>query len=111
MASIFYDRGRKKWFAQAQVDGQRFGKRFEDKHSAKRWGDELEFDLKRALKIKNPAAHLYTMEKGRLPNENQFAAVTAEYIQKRALRFTILPRKRHFDVQRHTKAPRASQAV
>ncbi len=82
MASIFYDRGRKKWFAQVQVDGQRFGKRFEDKHSAKRWGDELEFDLKRALKIKNPAA-----------------------------RFTILPRKRYFDVQRHTKAPRASQAV
>jgi len=87
MASIFYDRGRKKWFAQVQVDGQRFGKRFEDKHSAKRWGDELEFDLKRALQIKNPAAHLYAMENGRLPNENQFAAVTAEYIEKRALRF------------------------
>ena len=70
-----------------QVDGQRFGKRFEDKCAARRWADELEFDLKRALQIKNPAAHLYAMEKGRLPHDNQFAAVTAEYIQKRALRF------------------------
>lgn len=87
MPSIFFDKSRRKWFAQVQVDGQRFGKRFEDKGTAKRWADELEFDLKRALQIKNPAAHLYAMQDGRLPHDNQFAAVTAEYIQKRALRF------------------------
>ena len=87
MASVFYDRGRKKWFAQVQVEGQRFGKRFTDKHQAKRWADELEFDLKRALKIKNPAAHLYAIENGRLPADNQFAAVMNEYIEKRAMRY------------------------
>ncbi len=70
-----------------QVDGARFGKRFEEKHAAKRWADELEFDLKRALKKRNPAAHLYAMENGRLPHDNQFAAVTHEYIQRRALRY------------------------
>ena len=64
-----------------------FGKRFTDKHTARRWADELEFDLNRALKMKNPAAHLYAMENGRLPADNQFAAVTHEYIQRRVLRY------------------------
>ena len=53
MPSIFFDKSRRKWFAQVQVDGQRFGKRFEDKGTAKRWVDELEFDLKRALRFKS----------------------------------------------------------
>ena len=87
MPSVFFDKSRKKWFAQVQVDGQRFGKRFTDKHAARRWADELEFDLKRALQKKNPVAHLYAMENGRLPLENQFAAVTFEYIQRRVLRY------------------------
>ena len=87
MPSIFFDKSRKKWFAQVQVDGTRFGKRFEDKHAARRWADELEFDLKRALQKRNPAAHLFMLDKGRLPQDNQFAAVVQEYIQKRALRF------------------------
>ena len=85
MASVFYDRARKKWFAQVQFEGKRFGKRFSDKHLTKRWGDELEFDLKRAIKIKNPAAHVYAIENGRLPADDQFATVTSEYIKKRAL--------------------------
>ena len=70
MPSIFFDKSRRKWFTQVQVDGQRFGKRFEDKGTAKRWANELEFDLKRALQIKNPAAHLYAMQDGRLPHDN-----------------------------------------
>ena len=74
------------------VDGRRFGKRFEDKLLARRWAEDLEYGLFRTSKQKVQPYSTLSLEQGHLLTENEFGAVCEDFINKRV--FKVVSRKR-----------------